>query len=99
MTQPGLARACFLSAPPKIERRPKHRAVNQASEPEMRGQTVLTDAWVVDQPAFHHVPAQRALQAAEQENEGQARHQAAINFASRSKINQRQQENDTYQPP
>jgi hypothetical protein len=49
----------------KLEDEPERIAENDKGESEMAGEPVLADIDPVDETAFHHVPAERALKAAQ----------------------------------
>ncbi len=50
-----------------VQRGPQRKQINRQRQGQMGGQAVLADRRLVDQPAFHHVPAQHPLQPAEHE--------------------------------
>jgi hypothetical protein len=59
---------------------PEHQAEEQEGQPEVGRQPVLRDARIVDQAALDHVPAHRALQAAEDEEAEHLGRQAPRNW-------------------
>src|SRR5215470_11752969 len=62
-------------------------------------QPILTDARIVHQPALDHVPADCALERAEQEYSAQARRKAAVDLSAEDEIKQRKQEHEADGPP
>ena len=54
----------FMAEP---EQKPERVAKDRERHAEMGGKPVLADVDAIDQPALHHVPAERTLQAAENE--------------------------------
>ena len=50
---------------------PQDRRIDQQRQREMGDEAVLADLDPVDQPAFDHVPAERALREAEREDPGE----------------------------
>ena len=65
----------------------------------MRGQPELRHARIVDQPALHHVPAQRALQAAEREDRDQRRRESGRQLPPQDKPGERQRKHRTDDAP
>ena len=59
----------------------QHGPVNRDGETEMCGKPVLADRRLVDQAGFHHVPAERPLQPAQDKQKRQAAGQAAVDIA------------------
>src|SRR5919204_3750773 len=60
----------------------------------MGGEPVLADIGAVDEPALHHVPAERALQAAEHEQPEQSRQEVAGDVARDQEDDERREESD-----
>src|SRR5262249_39128440 len=62
-------------------------------------QPILTDARIVHQPALDHVPADCALERAEQEYSAQARRKAAVDLSAEEKKKRRKKEQEAEGPP
>ena len=65
---------------------------------EMGGEPVLADLDRAGEAAFDHVPAERALQAAEHEEAGERGASAARDAAAQQEIEERQGEDEADQP-
>src|SRR5262249_59572361 len=71
---------------------PPHRRVDRERKREVRRETVLREARVVDETRLHHVPAHRALESAEDEDPRELPRQLARDPSARSEPHERQQE-------
>ena len=80
------------------QRHPEHRREDREREAEVRGQAELRHARIVDEAAFHHVPAHRALQAAQHEDAEELPRVAGRNVAPRDEPQERDEEDDADQP-
>ena len=78
---------------------PEHRREDREREAEVRGQPELRHPRVVDEPALHHVPAHRALQAAQHEDAEELPRMAGRNVAPRDEPQQRDEKHDADQAP
>jgi hypothetical protein len=88
--------------PARIEqrpRRPQHRGKDREREAQMRGQAELRHSRIVDEPAFHHEPADGALQSTEQEDAGERPREAARNASTREEPQVRHEEHDADRAP
>ena len=60
----------------------------------MRRQPVLADIGAIDEARFHHVPAERALQPAEHENDCEPRQEARFEPAGEPEEQERDKKGD-----
>src|SRR5688572_31484303 len=91
----------FLGSPvpgKELQGEPELRAEDGEREPKMRGQAQVRDARIVDQAALHHVPAERALGAAQKKHGAELPRQGAVEFLPDEEVKERQQEDDADQP-
>ncbi len=70
----------------QAQRDPQDVGVDGEGEPQVGRQPILADAGIVDQAALHHVPAERALQPAEEENGGEVWPEGARDTPFRKEI-------------
>ncbi len=57
--------ASILRGKREIENGPQDKPVNQDRAQQMRGQPILADVRIANQPALDHVPAEQALESAQ----------------------------------
>ncbi|MCZ7565359.1 MAG: hypothetical protein M5U08_17560 [Burkholderiales bacterium] len=82
----------------EAHRDPQERGEDQEGDREMRGQPEVRHARIVDEPAHHHVPAHRALQAAEHEHAEELPGERPADPAANPEPDERDQEHDADQP-
>ncbi len=82
----------------EAEQQPERVAENEQRDAEMRGEPVLADIGTLDQPALHHVPADRALKSAEHEQADQPRQQRTRDIAGEPEHDEGHEEGDADQP-
>jgi hypothetical protein len=80
----------MLAFPPHAIGNPNDGGENQGGKRKMSGEAVLADINTVNEAGGNHVPAQRSLGAAENENCKQLRPQGPFNPAGEREIKQRQ---------
>ena len=73
----------------QAERQPEEKAVDREREHEMRGEPVMAHVGPVDQPALHHVPAERALRGAEQKGDAECETEPAADPSAQRKPDRR----------
>ncbi len=81
---------CRLATEPEQE--PERVAEDRQRHAEMGGEPVLADIGAVHEPALHHVPAERALEASEHEQAEKPRQQRARDVAGDQKAEERHEE-------
>ena len=82
----------------QAERDPQKAGVDEESKPEMRGQPHRAHARVVHEAAFHHVPAEPALEPAERENARELPRERGRERAPPQEIHERKQEDGADDP-
>ena len=80
------------AATPEAQPRPENIGEEYEGERQMRREPVLADLRAVHEAALHHPPAKRALQAAQHEQNGELRHQCALDLLREGKPEERNEE-------
>ncbi len=66
-------------------RHPEHVGINKERGKKVRGQSVLTDVWIINEATFHHVPAEHSLHSAQDKHEQVLRPLCRLDVAFREK--------------
>ena len=82
----------------EAEQEPERVAEDRKGNAEMRGEPVLADIGAVDETALHHVPADGALEAAENEESDQPRQKRARDIAEKPEADEWHEKSDADQP-
>ena len=97
-TSPAQGRGCSPGHA-KAEQEPERRAENDKSKAEMRGEPILAHIGAKVEAALHHVPAERALKTAKNEQADETRQKRRRDVARRPEHDKGHQEGNTDQPP